>query len=287
MTRIAIIGASSGPGATLFERLHAQGRDVIGIARHQEKMAVLSKLVQERGLPPLRWKPVDASSVAELRDALAGVDIVFECAAAHLVQVILEAAGSRLERLIAVGSARRFTKFPDAHAASVQEMEKCAAASPVPVTILHPTMIYGARGENNIKRVIQFVRLCPLIPLPRGGRTLIQPIHADNVADCLEAALEREQSKGKTIVIAGPDPMRYADFVRACARSAGLAARIVPLPGGMLMAAAPLSRFIPGLPTITRSEVRRLMEDKDVDISSMNKLLGVTPMSLEEGLREA
>ncbi len=285
MTSIAIIGASSGPGATLFERLHAKGTNVVGIARNQTKMAALSKLNEERGLPPLRWKQADANNVEDLRKALEGVRIVIECAAAHLVQVILEATQHDLDHLIAVGSARRFTSFPDAHAASVRAMERYAAASPVPVTLLHPTMIYGARGENNVTRIVQFVRTCPLIPLPKGGRALIQPIHCDNVVDCLESALEKQEAKNKTIIIAGPEPMSYADFVRACARSAGLAARIVPLPGGLLMAAAPLSRFIPGLPDIDKSEVRRLMEDKDVDISVMKKLLGVTPFSLEEGLR--
>jgi len=287
MTRIAIIGASSGPGATLFERLHGQGRDVVGIARNKDKMAVLSQRASEQGLSLLRWRQVDANNVAALRDALKDVNVVFECAAAHLVQVILEARAHRLDRLIALGSARVFTAYPDAHAASVQAMEESAAASPVAVTILHPTMIYGGRGENNIGRIVRFVRLCPLVPLPRGGRALIQPIHADNVADCLEGALAREETRNRTIAIAGPQALSYADFVRSCARAAGFKARIVSLPGALLTAAAPLSIIIPGMPTITSSEVRRLMEDKNIDISDMRQQLGVMPFSLEEGLRRA
>jgi hypothetical protein len=51
-----------------------------------------------------------------------------------------------------------------------------------------------------------------------------------------------------------------------------------------LIALAALTRFIPGAPTVTGAEIRRLLEDKAFDIGPMRTVLGVTPISLQEGL---
>jgi hypothetical protein len=77
----------------------------------------------------------------------------------------------------------------------------------------------------------------------------------------------------------------YAGFVRAVAKAAGLRPpRIVPMPAGMLMAAAPLMSALPFLPRIRPTEIRRLLEDKAFGIGPMFSQLGVRPMPLQAGL---
>ncbi len=36
--------------------------------------------------------------------------------------------------------------------------------------MLHPTMIYGAQGEDNVQRLARLLRRLPVVPLPGGGR---------------------------------------------------------------------------------------------------------------------
>ena len=80
------------------------------------------------------------------------------------------------------------------------------------------------------------------------------------------------------MVVAGPAPLPYADFVRAVARAAELRRpRIVIHSGGLLRLAAAATAIVPGLPTIRPGEVRRLMEDKAFDIGPMMATLGVRP----------
>jgi nucleoside-diphosphate-sugar epimerase len=87
------------------------------------------------------------------------------------------------------------------------------------------------------------------------------------------------------LVIAGPDPLRYADFVRAVAAAAGLRRPfILPFPAAPLIAAARLTRHVSALPTIQPEEIRRLMEDKAFDIAAMRGVLGVEPIPLAQGL---
>ena len=87
------------------------------------------------------------------------------------------------------------------------------------------------------------------------------------------------------MVLAGADRVSYAEFVRAVAQAAGLPRpRIVPLPARLLRLAAPLTRLLPGVPTIRRAEVQRLLEDKSWGIDPMRRQLGVVPVGLADGL---
>jgi nucleoside-diphosphate-sugar epimerase len=87
------------------------------------------------------------------------------------------------------------------------------------------------------------------------------------------------------MVIAGPEPMPYRDFLAAVVRAAGLGARpVLPLPLGLRRSLAWLTRIIPGLPSIGADEIRRLTEDKAFDIAPMRGILGVMPIPLEQGL---
>ena len=151
--------------------------------------------------------------------------------------------------------------------------------------MLHPTMIYGAEGEDNVQRLARMLRRLPVVPLPGGGRALVRPIHQDDVTRSLRAAIAAEWHRPETMVLAGADRVSYAEFVRAVAQAAGLPRpRIVPLPARLLRLATPLTRLLPGVPTIRRAEVQRLLEDKSWGIDPMRRQLGVVPVGLADGL---
>ena len=226
----------------------------------------------------------DLTDPAALRTALADASHIVCCAHARHAGAVIAAAPPDA-RLIVLGSTRRFTRWPDAHGNGVLAGEAAFLASGRSGVMLHPTMIYGAQGEDNVQRLAALLRRLPCVPLPGGGSALVQPIHQDDVTRAIRAALARDWDGPHTLVIAGPTPLRYADFVRAVAAAAGQRApRIVAVPVGPLMALAAILRYIPGLPRIRPAEIRRLMEDKSFDVRAMIDTLGFTPMTLHQGL---
>ncbi len=228
----------------------------------------------------------DVTQPGELTAALAGAAWVISTAHARNAAAIL-AASPPGARFIFLGSTRKFTAWPDAHGNGVLAGEAAFMQDSRPGVFLHPTMIYGAQGEDNVRRLANLLARLPLVPLPNGGRALVQPIHQDDVTAAILAALNQNWETPETLVIAGPTPLPYADFVRAVARAANLAApRIVPVPAAPLMAAASMTRFIPGLPRIGPAEIRRLLEDKAFDITPMRTRLGITPRTLAQGLTQ-
>ena len=271
---IAVIGASGRSGATLCRALTEPFRAVV---RDAAKWAALGIAAPHA--------VADLGDAAQLRAALHGATTVISCAHARHAAAILAAAPGDA-RFVFMGSTRRHSRWPDAHGDGVRAGEAAFAASGRPGVMLHPTMIYGAEGENNVQRLAALMRRLPVLPLPGGGASLVQPIHQSDVTRCLIAAAALDGTAARIINIAGPEALAYRDFCAAVARAAGLTPRrTLPLPASLLMLLSPLTRILPFLPQIGADEIRRLTEDKDFDIRDMREVLGVTPLPLAEGLR--
>jgi uncharacterized protein YbjT (DUF2867 family) len=235
------------------------------------------------GLPGAA-RVIDLTDHFSLSTALKDCVRLVCCAHARHAHALIEATPPDA-LMVLLGSTRRHTRWPDNHGLGVMEGERVFIGSGRPGVMLHPTMIYGAQGENNVQRLAALLKRLPVVPLPGGGRALVQPIHQSDVTASILAALDRHWTRPETIVIAGPTALPYADFVREVAYAAGLKTpRIVHLPAWLLMALAPATAFVPGIPTIGRDEVRRLTEDKAFSIGPMVNRLGVNPIPLATGL---
>jgi uncharacterized protein YbjT (DUF2867 family) len=271
--RVHVIGASGRSGAALAAAL---GRRIVPVVRDAAKWGALGF-----GMPA---RIADLTDAPALAAALRGATHVVCCAhARHAPQVIAVAPPDAA--LVFLGSTRKFTHWPDQHGNGVLAGEAAFLASGRRGVMLHPTMIYGARGEDNVQRLAALMRWLPVVPLPGGGRSLVQPIHQSDVTRAIMAALAHPWERAETMVIAGPRPVTYLEFVRAVAKAADLPrTRSISVAVRPLLAAAWLTRFIPGLPAITGAEIRRLLEDKAFDSGPMRAVLGVEPISLAEGL---
>lgn len=270
--RIHVIGASGRSG---FALCRALGDAVVPVVRDASRW-------NRNGAPPPRV--ADLADHDALRRALQDAEAVVSTAHARHTAAVIAAAPPGAT-LVLLGSTRKFTRWPDDHGTGVLAGEAAFLASGRNGVMLHPTMIYGAQGENNVQRLAVLLRWLPVLPLPGGGRALVQPIHQDDVTRAVLAALDRNWDGPHALVIAGASPVPYADFVRLVAAAAGLRApRIVPFPEAPLRLAAGLSRWLPLLPTIQAAEIRRLTEDKAFDITAMRSELGIEPTTLPKGL---
>ena len=273
---VHVIGASGRSGLALCRALMSDGLKVVPVVRDPAKWRAGGLA----GAPRI----ADLTDPTALRAALHGAACVVSCAHARFAPAVLDASPPDA-RYVFLGSTRKFTRWPDAHGRGVQTGETAFLASGRSGVMLHPTMIYGAQGEDNVRRLAALLRRLPVVPLPGGGRALVQPIHQDDLTRCIRAALEIAWDGPHSLVVAGPSHLPYADFVRAVALAAGLARpRIVSIPAGPMMAAAALTAVLPLVPTVRPAEIRRLLEDKAFDIAPMIATLGVQPITLADGL---
>jgi nucleoside-diphosphate-sugar epimerase len=283
MMRIALLGATSKTGRHVVARLCARGHAVRAIGRDATRLETLDARAERR--------VGDLADPVTLAGALTDVDVVASLAHARHVPALLQALPppGPGPRLVLTGSVRIFTKLPDPAADAVRAgmaaFERCGR----PGVVLLPSMIFGAPEERNVNRLIAFFRRLPAwlpvpVPLPDGGRHLVQPVYFEDMVAAFVAAIERPEADGPPIVVAGAEPIAYAEMVRDVARALGRRAIVIDLPiaalAGVLAALARLGVPLP----FSADEIRRAGEDKRFDVSPLRVRLGVEPRSFPDGL---
>jgi uncharacterized protein YbjT (DUF2867 family) len=207
----------------------------------------------------------DFGDAAALATALGDARLVAMCGNAVHLPAVVAAVPATAERLVAMGSTRRFSRVPDPTGRAVAAAEALLGALAVPSVLIMATMIYGTgRGvvEGFARSVVAIV--------PAGVR--VQPIHVDDLAASVAAALVRPAAPGRPIIVAGPRPLAYRDMVGAVARARGRPHLIIPVPRGILELAG---RLFGG--NRLGAMLRRLAEDKSFDITEMRRRLDVVP----------
>jgi nucleoside-diphosphate-sugar epimerase len=259
----------------LFEKLRDEGKTITGVARNRRGLS-------DTGNATLT--ECDANDTDRLLDICDGSTVLIHCSRPEILTSLLTRKPN-IDRLIALGSTRVYTRFPDDKCARLAAMSHVIRMGDIPATILHPTMIYGAPGLNNIERILKIARLSPWIPLPENGKALIQPVHADDVLTALLICLNDESTTDKTIVLAGKSPVSYREFIELCIEIEGTRCRVISFPYLLLTLLGLLTQIVPRIPAIGLDELRRLLEDKNFSTTDAEELLGRAPQDLASGLR--
>lgn len=261
---VLVIGASGQIGQFLLPRLTEAGFDVLALTRQATDgdphwiRGGLPDAMPE--LPPLRavvsLGPLDHLAPWLSATRLAG--------APHLVAT--SSMSAETKRDSAVPAERELSRrLRDAETTLIAT---CASRG-MPWTLLRPTLIYGAGVDKSLTPIVQAALRRRVFPVP-AGRGLRQPVHADDIAAAVVAALASPFARGKTFPIGGGDRMRAAEMFRRARRSAGGMAVPVPVPRFALRLAA---LAVPGL----RGPVDRLDDDLIADNGELERVLGVHP----------
>lgn len=281
--RIVVIGATGRTGQRVVTQLCERGHAVAAVGHTAAKLATLDRRAEPHVADLSR---PDDGGLARL---LAPAEVVVSCAHARYTDALLSATAPDGPRLVLMGSVRRYLRIPDRDGSEIAAAEAALLAAGRRGVMLHASMIYGAPDDGNISRVLGLLARWPRglpmpLPLPDGGRRLVQPIHVDDVARAVAAAVERPDVDGPPLVLAGPAPLPYRAMVAACAAALGRRILVLPVPvTALARVAGACERLGLRLP-LNAAELRRAGEDKNFDAGPMIARLGVRPIAFADGL---
>ena len=234
---ILLTGATGNVGSALLRRLTAQGTRVRCLVRDPRRL----------GAERVRVQIVlgDLQDPGSFRHAMRGVKTVVHLAAPMRdqhpgsIEELNGVATYRLVRAAERAGVERFVFFSamgaTEHAATrffraKALAERAVAESPVPSTVFAPSIVYSP--GNYWVRLMERLALMPAVPIAGTGTAKYQPIWAEDVVDCLLAAVERDGDRSTRYELAGPETLTYDDMARLVLRSAGRRRRLlhVPLP---------------------------------------------------------
>src|SRR5205823_3104836 len=81
-----------------------------------------------------------------------------------------------------------------------------------------------------VPRLARALRLAPVVPLLRGGRTTLAIVHAANVADGAVRAASTDRAGGRAYNLANDHDVTVREFFALAGQGVGRRVRFVPLP---------------------------------------------------------
>lgn len=280
--RVALTGGSGFLGSYVAPLLAERCERMVALVRATSRSAELAALGAELRIG-------DLDDEASLEQAFEGCDTLVNLASlgfGHAPALIGAARRAGVRRAVFISTTAIFTSLPAGSRNARLAAERWVRSSGLAYTLLRPTMIYGSQRDRNIARLIRLLARCPVILVPGSGQALQQPVHVEDVARAVVAALERDRAVGQAFTLAGPRPLPFNELVDLTAAALGRRVRRVHLPLLPLIVAARLWTGL-GLPAPVRPEqLERLAEDKAFDIGAAARELDFRPREFERGVRE-
>jgi NADH dehydrogenase len=245
---LLLTGATGEVGAALLARLLAQGTQVRCLVRDPRRLGAQRVRVQ--------IALGDLADPPSFRNAMRGVDTVVHLAAAirdqpqgsieelgaiatwRMVQAARQAGVRRFLFFSALGaSPHHRSRFFRAKALA----ERAVIEAGLDCVVFAPSIVYTP--NDHWLTLIERLSLLGITPVPGNGRVAFQPVWAQDVADCVAAAVTATEVSGAPArehlryELAGPETLSYDEIVRTALRSRGRRTTLVHVPAGLVAAA--------------------------------------------------
>ena len=231
---VIIMGATSLIGPYVCSRLADEGFIVECFSRKPKIIKCSSKLT-------FRWREFDIKNPGDWY-APAGVIIISLLPLQILFQLLPRL--KKADQIIALSTTSVFTKIQSKDRKErnlincmincEREIIKFSTNFKINWTIMRPTLVYGAGQDNNISAISYFIKKFGLFIVARPASGLRQPVHADDIAQAIVAAINNKDASNTSFNLGGGETLTYLNMVKRIFESTGRRPIIICLPSGLL-----------------------------------------------------
>lgn len=286
-----VFGGSGFIGRYVVKRLAAQGHIVRVAGRNTEAVKGLMVTGKVGQVVPLYVALGNEAAVAR---AVEGADLVVnlvgiltEKQAGDFMRVQGEGAGriaraaaaAAVKRVIHVSAIGASADNPSQYARAKAEGEAQMRAALPGVTILRPSLVFGAEDQffNRFGKMAMVLPVMPVI----AGDTKFQPVYVGDVADAVMAAFEREAASGQTYELGGPRVWTFRELLQWILKETQRRRLLLEMPMGLARLQARIGELVPGKP-FTRDQLLLLERDNVVTPGAPGLAeLDITPTPVE------
>jgi nucleoside-diphosphate-sugar epimerase len=284
--KILLTGATGLTGTLLLNRLAvvSPGSEISCLVRPTSDRSSIEKL----GLALNYF--IGDSSTAESWDRILSQyvpDTIVHIASIRHIPVILDSLekAGQTPRLIVVGTTGVYSQY-NQYSGIYKETESYLAKYPGSYCLLRPTMIYGSNRDKNLHKLIKFCHRYGFFPIFGVGKCLLQPIHADDLAQAILAVLQNPEVQG-SYDLSGGSVVTFRELLALVEKLIGKSVRPISLPLNLgVWLATILENSLGRRSPVRREQILRLQEDKAYAHNAAQRDLGFFPRTLEVGLQQ-
>ena len=293
MTTVSVFGGTGFLGRRLVRRLAADGVTVRVAVRHPDRAR---SILGAAGLERVTVFRADVRDQASVAAAVAGADAVVNAVSAYVEKgavtfeavheqgaetVAREASAAGVARLVLVSGIGADPESGSPYIRARGRGELMVQRTFPGATIVRPGAMFGP-GDALFGTLAEISRLLPVLPLIGGGRTRLQPVYVEDVAEAIARVLAEPGTAGRTYEIAGPGVYTLRELVRIALRLIGRRRLLVPVPFAVAKVQARLFKLLPS-PPLTTGQVDLLEADNVVSGTLPGfRELNIQPKAVEE-----
>ena len=214
-------------------------------------------------------------------------DTIVHIASIRHIQAILDSLkkAGQTSRLIVIGTTGIYSKY-NQYSGIYKKKENLLSQYSGSYCLLRPTMIYGSHRDKNLNKLIKFCHRYGFFPVFGSGNSLLQPIHADDLAQAILAALERPAIEG-TYDLSGGNIVTFRELLALVEKliSKPVLPISLPLNAGVWLATV-LESSLGRRSPVRREQILRLQEDKAYPHDAAQRDLDFFPRTIEVGLQQ-
>ena len=271
MTTVSVFGGTGFLGRRVVRRLTAEGATLRIAVRSPDRARSVLRAADLDRVTVLRADVRDQASVAA---AVAGVDAVVNAVSAYVEKpgvtfesvheqgartLAQQAAAAGVARLVLVSGIGADPQARSPYIRARGRGELAVRQAFPGATIVRPGAMFGP-GDALFGTLSDIVRLLPVVPLIGGGRTRLQPVYVEDVAEAIVRMLADHGTAGQTYELAGPGVYTLRELVSFALRLIDKRRLLVPVPFAVAEIQARLFEFLPS-PPLTTSQVDLLRVD--------------------------
>ena len=290
--RVLLTGASGFIGGRLLDALLSDGHRVVAVSRR--KPAAVSSQVQHlsrdfaKSLNAANW----AGAVQDIDVVINAVGILRESgtqrfdALHHRAPVALfqAAVAAGVRRVVQVSALGADDEATTPYHLSKKAADEALLAMPLEGIVVQPSVVIGHGAPSTAMFTMQ-ARL-PLIPVPGRGEQVVQPIHAEDLAEAVTQLATNDaiagRFAGKKVALVGPQALTMREFyaqLRA-ALGVGSPARFLNIPMWYMSMMAQAGRWMPGSP-LDPDTLSMLQRGSSAPVDDTEAILGRSPRAVE------
>lgn len=212
---------------------------------------------------------------------------IIHIASIRHIPVILEGLqiANQTPRLIVVGTTGIYSQY-NQYSAIYKETESKLTQYPGSCCILRPTMIYGSYQDKNLHKLIKFCDHYGVFPVFGSGNCLLQPVHADDLAQAILSVWQNPTIQDK-YDLSGGSVVNFRELLAIVSKELNkpVYPLYIPLPLGVLSATI-AEQLLGKKSPVRREQILRLQEDKAYSHQAAEEDFNFRPRTLEVGLSQ-
>ena len=197
-----------------------------------------------------------------------------------VANVVAAAKENRVKHFIYVSAIGASSDGSYPYLYSKWQGEQAVEKSGLPYTILQSSIVFGP-GDEFLNPITSLVRVLPIVPVVGSGKNRLQPIAVEDLARCIAQAVDREDLKGKTLELGGPQQLSYNEIVSIVARTLGKRRLRFHLPVWLAYILTAGMQAILPRPPATTDQLRLLPIRNVAEAGVVDDVFGFTPRSVE------